>query len=96
METESVFLRPMVSQTDSMTIADCLLTAYTRWTLDYLSKVPNSKIIMYRGTDWGCEYYPKNPVGNQASPSYYLAGLAPDTSNIRGSAQNLYCTLGYD
>ena len=30
-----------------------------------------SIIIVYRATAWGREYYPKNPVGNQASPSYY-------------------------
>ena len=39
---------------------------------------------MYRATAWGREYYPKNPVGNQASPSYYLARLAPEASNFRG------------
>ena len=78
----------------SMNVADCLLTAYTRRTLDYLSRRPNSKIIMYRATDWGCEYYLKNPVGNQAPPSYYLAGLAPEASNIRGSAQKFTVFLG--
>ena len=65
MEPAGVFLRPMVYQTDSMTmsmtVADCLLTAYTRRTLDYLSK--NSKETQIKN-----HYVPSHNLGPRISP----------------------------